>query len=351
MNLTRYSELYKKSRPFLGVGIIILSLLVLIYLKYFVETEKQKTGPKITPPSISQNPNQDLPKEFKFPDATSITIPQQLPVYQTSLTDLNDQEYRQIAAIFGITDAPTLTNKNTHDGTQLIWQQSGSILTISQTNLMYSSYTKSIPKPALTLTELKNVAESLIAKISILDKSLQLDLSRIIFIKTRINAGTYEDELTSADSFEDAEYIEFNFLKNLSDSPVYYGPPDASFLQIRLAKDGRLVQLTSRIFKDFTPAENYNLKSPQEAIAEVKNGQGKIVQTLFPDKYGQAFEIFRTQPAAIENLDVQHISIAYYLPSNPTEYIQPVFVFEGIFNYKPDQIGRAIIYLPAIKNQ
>ena len=91
------------------------------------------------------------------------------------------------------------------------------------------------------------------------------------------------------------------------------------------------------------------MKNSKEAIDAIKRGQGKVVQTLLLDENDQALELFRIGPQDIKDVTIENLSLAYFLPDDPGQLIQPVYVFQSI-SEKNNQKIKVFVYLPAIKN-
>jgi len=73
-----------------------------------------------------------------------------------------------------------------------------------------------------------------------------------------------------------------------------------------------------------------------------------LVEQTVLDKNGVP-QHYSMEPAEIKDVMLDKVELAYFLPQDLKELIQPVFIFEGSFNYN-DLKGKAIIYLPAIKS-
>ena len=54
-------------------------------------------------------------------------------------------------------------------------------------------------------------------------------------------------------------------------------------------------------------------------------------------------------PENIDNAKIEKVSLAYFLPNDLKEAVQPIFVFEGGFKTDQNENGEVVIYLPAIK--
>lgn len=77
---------------------------------------------------------------------------------------------------------------------------------------------------------------------------------------------------------------------------------------------------------DLDPEATYDIKTPQEAFEELKNGAGYIA----------------TDPGSQSEILINNIFLAYYLGEGKQEYLMPVIVFEGENGF--------FAYVSAVKN-
>lgn len=341
-SLNQTVEIAKKYSPFIGVVSIIIILSVIIFIRYSQRNQPPQALEALPEPTILQSPRQKQPLSFKFPSVKNFQFPKQLPTYTESKIELNPKNYQEIAKVFGFLQEPTSID-NTIEGEQYNWEQLNLRLSISQTNLRYINNTQVFSSNRLTIPELQSRASEIINKTPFVDKKLTLNNKNIKFINVK------EEDFTSADSLESASLVEFNYYKILSSFPVYFGQPEAPFLKIRMTKDGTVTYFESRIYQQFTENNTYQLKSIDEAITEIKNGQGKVIQTTIPDEQGNTFELYRIQPLDINALDIKNVYLAFFISTDPTQLAQPIFVFEGEFQDPQGQAGKAYIYLSAVK--
>jgi len=343
-DLTTTAQSLKK----IGTVLAVLLIIILLVGAIIFRVKKQEIRPSATPipinpPQIRQDPSQKSPSTIDFSQIQSLNIPKELPAYATDKYNLTDQSVKTLAHSFGITNPPTVIEEDTHDGKQYNWESGNSRLTASQTALRYESKTQTIEtKGSFSQDELLDKALSFTQKIPVIDKEVTYNSQKTRYLN--ISNG----RLASASSFENAQIVEFSFDKKLSSLPILGQSPDSNFVKIRMEKNGSISYLSARFFSKFTEQNLHKVKTQKEATEEVRRGQGKIIQTLILDENGQALELFRAQSVDIKTAIITNVSLAYFLPSDLGEPIQPIFVFEGNFK-KGNETGKVVIYLPALK--
>lgn len=332
----------------LAVILIFLSLvgilLVTIFYQYREKPPQSPSAKPISPPIINQDPSQKQPQFFDFAKAQIATIPENLPVFSAEKYNLTDQLTQNLAASFGFTTPPSNVDENTVDGKQYNWIQNDLSSAVSQTRLRFEKSKSTQPQANLPQNQLQEVASDFIQKIPLIAKDQVLNWQKTKYLNLA------NGRLVSASSFEESQIIEFVYDKNINDLPLVGRSPNTGYSVLRIKKNGEIIYLSSLIFNRFIELDSYKLKSLQQAIAQVKSGQGKIVRTAVLDENGQALELFRTQPVEINSITFTNISLAYFLVDDPNETIQPIFVFKGKFQKEPNQDGEVVIYLPAIDN-
>ena len=297
----------------------------------------------IPPPLINQNPSQKQPAGFDFSTFQIPEIPKELPIFNAKPYSMTDSTAKAFASNMGFTEEPFLVEENTTDGTQYDWQKGQETLILSQSRLIYQNNSLETDQD-LSLDTLKQITFSFIQKASVIGEVTQQDSSKTKFLS--ISGG---ERLKSRVSLQDAQFAEFAFDKQLSGVTIVGEVPSTPYALTRIKKDGEVAYLASRFFENFTQGETYQIKSSKEVIEEIKSGKGKVVQTQILDENGQALELFRNQPENIELATITKLNLAYFLPDDPTQPIQPIFVFEGTFQSAKGENGKVIIYLPAIK--
>lgn len=292
-------------------------------------------------PQILQDSRQKQPQIIDFSKIGEVNFPKTLPVYQPEyFPNFSKQESQSVATTLGITVEPFLVEENTIEGTQFNWQQQNTNLTLSRYWLRYTDTTAS-PQQQLNEQELESGARSFINKIPVSDKNLTANSKKVVYLKKT------ESLPIAVKSFADADLVDFFFDNKLENIPLLDNNPRSSIASIRLEKNGHVQSLNLHLAKGFTKGNQYKLKPLENAIQEVKNKKGKVVQSVVLDDAGQALELFRTQPVDVSDTTVTSVQLAYLLPYNNQDLIQPIYVFVAEFT-KNNQNGRLYIYLPAI---
>src|SRR3990167_1292144 len=342
-DLTHTSQTIKKIGPLLLIFSIIAVLIGIIVYRLTRGPEIKPPAP-ISPPIINQNPNQKQPRNFDFSDAQTEHIPETLPIYSIAPYSITETTATTLASNLGFQGNPSSVKENTLDGSEFNWNLDGSRLTISQTNIEYRNSNDQSQNQAtateLSLDQLQEQINTFIRKIGLLGEDLKFQKTEFPIISEGLR--------TTANSFEEAQIVEFSYTKSLPSLPLVDNSPATGFTTVRITKKGKIIYLSSRFFDKFSEASTYKLKTAEEAEKEVQNGGGKIIQALLLNESRQPV-ISYEHAMNIEKAYIKRISLAYFLPSDIKDTVQPVFVFEGIFKTNKNENGRIVIYLPAIK--
>lgn len=342
-SLTETAQSLKKFAPILLFGLIIIILIGLIIYRFTSKPDKSQKV-LITPPSINQDPDQKQPAAFDFSGLQIPGFPEKLPVYTVSPYNITEAAAGTLASNLGFSGAPSSVKENTPDGRKFGWDQENLSLTVGQTRLEYHNNEyrsrSTLSTSGLPQDELKNSATSFMEKIALLGGDLELKKTEY-----QVVSGNYR---LPVGKFEDAQIIEFSFDKQLSGISLTDNYPGSGFSRARVTKDGGVIYLFSRYFDKFSESGLYDLKTSKEAIEGIRSDQGRVVQTQVFDEKGIPANIYE-RPENIENAKIEKVSLAYFLPNDIKDMVQPIFVFEGNFKTAKNESGRAVIYLPAIK--
>lgn len=351
-NLTSTAQLVKKIFPFLGFLIIVILLIVAIFYRYkqpLTPPSQPKSTP-ISPPIITQNPLQTSSPTLDFSQTPTLQVPAELPIFTAQKISLTNNAAQSLGSSFGIASPPFLVEENTLNGKQYTFRQGNISLTLNETSIRYENYSPSSTSESnLPQSELANMVLPFIKRLPLTDKDLSINHNLTKF--QTITTDGLEDSIGSAATFQEASVVEYFFEKKLSSDYPLIGPtPEVTFARVKINKSGEIIYLRAMLFENFNEQSPYQLKTPDEAINEVLKGSGKIVQTLLLDENNQANELFRTGPVDIKSANIKKVYLAYLLPDDVSEPIQPIYVFEGKFQNELTQNGNVVIYLPAIKN-
>lgn len=127
--------------------------------------------------------------------------------------------------------------------------------------------------------------------------------------------------------------------KILSDKPV---SPLAS---IWVGKNGRVQKAFAMIFSLAEP-KLYPLRPPTIAQQDIVAQKGTLVWLEKEEDYGPL-----PPQTTIENLMIEGVFLAYFLPPPGVSHLEPIYVFEGKAQLVGGRVVGTAIYLPAIEEK
>lgn len=164
-------------------------------------------------------------------------------------------------------------------------------------------------------------------------------LSQMELTPTDIDKEKYTTQLLSisngilipATSFSKTQLIRVNMFQSpLNSLPIYYNNPlraNISFLIAGTEYAGEVVQANYFHQKISQTSATYPIKTTDQAFAELKEGKAYIA----------------SYEGTTKDIQIKDMFLAYYMPANTIEYIEPIFVFTGNDKF--------YAYLPAITSQ
>jgi hypothetical protein len=141
-----------------------------------------------------------------------------------------------------------------------------------------------------------------------------------------------DGRLVTALSLSESDVVKVNlFRKSYDDLPAMTGDPnEANVWAIVSGATNREQQIIAAEYHYFpvdeSQASTYPIKTPQEAFAELQGG-GAFIANLGTNKDGGSLKIRR-------------MYLGYFDPETPTDFYQPIYVFEGDNGFTA--------YLPAV---
>lgn len=323
------------------VGLIIIILIGAIVFRF---TRKPEGPPptRLESPIIRQDSEQTQPKSFDFSGMEAPDLPKELPVYNIQPYNITETGATTLASNLGFSGTPSSVRENTLDGKEFSFSQDDLRLTLSQTSVEYRDLGSQVPtaEGALSFEQLKEKVDSFIDKIAILG---EIELQNTQFQIVSEDHGRYTE------NFQEAQVVEFSFDKKLSGIPIVNNYPGSALTSVAITRNGEVSRLFSRFFDKFIGQDTYELQTINEAMAQLEAGQGKIIQVrITNDEQPPSFEEYE-YPEDINTAKIEKAFLAYFLPSDIKETVQPIFVFEGGFETTQGENGKVVIYLPAIK--
>ncbi len=163
--------------------------------------------------------------------------------------------------------------------------------------------------------------------------------------------------------YSETQFDRVDFYRQINQYPIYGPDPKKGLLQIYLRNPTLgnspynypqldinlhiIEDLTSEKNPDVTKIATYPIIYPDEAWAEIKKHNGVIVDVAPKD--GNALAPY--EPTKVETILIKEIFLAYYEPEEYVPYLQPIYVFKGIYNTKGTPGGEIMLYFPAITKE
>ena len=338
MSLTQTAYVARNTIKFGSIGIVAFSLLWMIattgyklyksnHPTYYAPTVKYGVLPKITFPEKTATAkkftfelaNDDVPS---FDDQLKVYI-----IYRPNTTFLALQEDTETAKLFGFKSDPTEVKTGIYEFKDTT---NNKTLTLNVLDGDFEiTYPYASDQILLTESEVPNKARAVEIASSFLNsgKKLTDDLEKgeqvVSFWK--IDSGNLK--AVSAQSEANAVRVDFyrkNF-DNLSLLSSDFGQASVSVLMSGSTVEAKKIIGVS--FKDLNidreSYSTYPIKTGEKAIEDLKSGN-----------YWTAKDVANSE------VTIRKMYLAYYEPTTLTNYLQPIFVFEGDNNF--------VAYVPAI---
>lgn len=103
---------------------------------------------------------------------------------------------------------------------------------------------------------------------------------------------------------------------------------------------------------DYLGGSDYGLAPIQSVWNAVQSGSAVVAYANTSD--ADYYQL--PQSIAVDRIDIRDIYLAYYEPKEYTPYLQPIYVFEGVFQTVPpagetSKSGEIVIYYPAVSGE
>ena len=338
MSLTQTAYVARNTIKFGSVGIVVFSLLWMItttgyklyksnHPTYYAPTVKYGILPKITFPEKTATA-----KKFTFELATDDvpSFDDQLKVYiiyRPNTTFLALQEDTETAKLFGFTSDPTELKTGIYEFKDTT---NNKTLTLNVLDGDFEiTYPYASDQILLTESEVPNktraieIASSFLSRGKKLTDDLQKGQQVVSFWK--IDSGNLK--AVSAQSEANAVRVDF-YRKNFDNLDLLSS--DFGQASVSVLMSGSTVEAKKIIGVSF---KDLNIDRESYSTYPIKTGE-KAIEDLKSGNYWTAKDVTNT------DITIRKMYLAYYEPTTLTNYLQPIFVFEGDNNF--------VAYVPAI---
>jgi len=150
--------------------------------------------------------------------------------------------------------------------------------------------------------------------------------------------------LGKTEDLAEAQLVRVDFFREIDGQAVTTPKPHEGLISVILGKDK--VPFVSYNFwpLDSLQTTTYPIKTPEQVWNEVETGQAGLV-SFVPQK-GDPFASY--EPRAPETIFVRQISLGYFDSEKLQDYLQPVYILEGLGLTKDKQQLDYIAYIPAV---
>lgn len=184
---------------------------------------------------------------------------------------------------------------------------------------------------------------------------LDIDNTQFETILTDVRVNRFVQDKISNDK---AKIVKVNAYRNLQEGNniyrIYSNNPNDSLINgyITNAKSPEnIVQINVTYWPvDYTVRSEYYLSPINQVWDAIAQNKGVIadIKAKSDDYYD-----FNTT-YEVETIDILDVTMGYYEPKDFTQYLQPIYIFKGVFKTKPtpgqlSKDGQITIYFPAIR--
>ncbi len=328
MSLTAVARFIKKYTGVLIALVVIPTLLVVIIVIYKNRIDSQL--PILNEPTLALfSPKIEgiNTQNLKEPQ----NLPTRLPVYSINQNADYLKNNGPLASKFGFTKSPIQTN-DANLGQGYIYVDENNVLSIYKNSVAYQKLNL---KPQPGNFDKNKAAE--IAKSYLLN--LGLDTSTLAVTGSTLESIEGDYILETLDP-QKASFIKLDFGYTLSGIRTV-----ASQLVINASVDiyEQITAFNFRALGDTQPLDKYPLTTYKDAIQALTGGKGKVISM-------EGLGGYASQLTDLQKVDATDVYLAYFLPANPQEPLQPVWVFEGQTTVK-NSTAKIKIAIPAIQER
>lgn len=163
----------------------------------------------------------------------------------------------------------------------------------------------------------------------------------------KMKLGAFDGgKLYQVSQADNAQFIRIDFFRSVEGVKVYTPDPEKGNLNATLRSTPQKFYELESYYKpvDLDSTGEYPIISVDDAWQAVVDGKG-VLSRVVP-KNVDAFSPY--EPTKIETIYVKTVSLGYYETPKTTDYLQPIYVFEGIFITQGSGGGEVTVYFPAI---
>lgn len=328
MNLTAVAQFIKKYTGPIVALIVIPTLLVAIILIYKNQIESRL--PLLKKPTLSQfSPKiqkiniQDL----KQPQ----NLPGRLPVYKVGQNTDFLKNSQSLAQKLGINTPPIQTN-DINLGKGSIFADKDNVISIYKNSVSYQKLNLKPQKGNFNKENAANIAKKYLTNLGFNTDNLSVTGSALETIEG--------DNILETQDPQNADLIKLDFgytisgIQTISSQFIINASVDIS---------GQITSFNFRGLGETQKLNTYPLISFKDVVQALTSGKGAVITM-------EGFGGYASQLGNLDQINVTSANLTYYLPVNPQDPIQPIWVFDGQTTVKNSFI-KIKIAIPAIQEK
>ena len=332
-------EILKWGGLFIASFVIILSLVLFIKQTFFPTPPPKPTVAfgKLTPQLFPENAISKTPAAYTINTVSGAlpAFPDQIKIYrmQANIPDLlNLSNAKQMVQKENFTQNPDKTSDTLYTWTDLADSDNAGLsskITVDIVNDNFNLTSDYLNNPmVISGRGLQPAAQSITAAQTFLTilNSFPSDIDQT---KTQTEPlSVANGTLTTTTSLSSAQAIRVKFYQqDVNKLPIYYEKPGTSNIDIVVGPNDKILE-ADYVHQTVTDQfATYPLKSTAQAFADLKQGYAYIA----------------SYQGTSTDISINNVILAYYIGSQPQDYLMPVFVFEGNDNF--------IAYVPAVTDE
>lgn len=325
----------REGRIFLKVGGLIFAVLMVVYI--FIKGGsliRDVFFPK--PPPPPEQAFGKLPKIVFSQNASQANITYTVNTVDGLLPNLGDRinVYKiksKSPDLLALNEAKnTLDSANFVEGQTKIsdtvyrWTQSrtGVVIEYDIVNNNFTIFSNYLTNPTIVSSGILPSEEAIISDTKGFLKTINANTANLNLDNMTVEYLQIENGLlVAAQSLGQARLARVTINQNpIDEVDIVYGNPEGSLTTFVISYPGSRYQVLEGLFYNYEPdideKSDYPIKTTQQALEKLKNGEGNIMN-----------------PQNLTNVDITSVELKYYLNRNSSEFLLPIFVFEGV-NFK-----------------
>ncbi|HUV42825.1 MAG TPA: hypothetical protein VMY36_02850 [Patescibacteria group bacterium] len=339
---------FKRYWLFILLATIVVSLLA---IRFIYRPTSPSSQPLPTPQfgSLSQPQSelsQPLGKEPIYDVLLSendfASFPKSLAVYQIKKFAQEEILSRLSKMIVDLGFLGTPEEQQRKEGNFLIWREEENYLKVNLSSGQFSFIGKS-PLVQNQTTSSTKIGDLVAEKI----KTWGLTASKpeVEVMTGFVPVGM---ELNPVINLDQATIFNITFKSSLNGYPLVGIGQVRNLLEAKVDNQGNLLNLFFSLHQtDQEVISQYPLKSYEEVINEIKEGQAQIIELMTESGDYKIIPF----PEEIREVKISSVSIAYYETTEVQEYHQPVFLLKGDVTLRDSNRYQAVLTLPAISSE